>query len=180
MRTALAAADGTDGAKKGLGERYAITINEVLESPSPNRIAGRYGGRLAGGIRMSRPEIILQTFEQVATVCGDPREAVYARLFAARPHLEALFVMDTDGGVRGSMLQQSLECLIDFAGARISSPGLLASERQRHEGYGVCDETFVLFFEVIRDTFREALAASWTDAMETAWDSLLEDLRAVR
>ena len=47
---------------------------------------------------------------------GDPTADVYARLFAAHPELEALFLMDRDGGVRASMMQQALECIVDHTG----------------------------------------------------------------
>lgn len=38
---------------------------------------------------------------------GDPGPAIYVRLFAAFPELDALFVRDRDGSVRGHMLAQS-------------------------------------------------------------------------
>ena len=69
---------------------------------------------------------------------GDVTGLVYARLFATHPELEDLFLMDTDGGVRGSMLAQAFECLMDLA----EGPGTLAetvirSERVNHDTYDV-------------------------------------------
>ena len=63
-------------------------------------------------------ELILATLEIVAERRGDPTPDVYARLFAVHPELEALFLMDRDGGVRASMMQQALECIVDHAGDR--------------------------------------------------------------
>lgn len=125
---------------------------------------------------MTRAEIIEDTLVRVADVCGDPRDLVYARLFATYPEFEALFFMDTDGGVRGSMLQQGLECLMDFAGPRVSSRSILVSECQRHEGYGVPPASFAAFFEVIRDAFREALGGGWTPEMERTWAGLIAEM----
>jgi hemoglobin-like flavoprotein len=50
-----------------------------------------------------RADLITRSLELVAEH-GDPTSLVYARLFAAHPEMEKLFVRDTDGGVRGNML----------------------------------------------------------------------------
>ena len=62
-------------------------------------------------------EAISTSLERVAERCGDPTPLVYARLFAQNPQMEPLFVRDTDGAVRGQMLYQVLESLLDFSGA---------------------------------------------------------------
>jgi branched-chain amino acid transport system ATP-binding protein len=48
--------------------------------------------------------LILDTLERASERCADPAPLIYRRLFELRPEFESLFVMDTDGGVRGSML----------------------------------------------------------------------------
>lgn len=126
-----------------------------------------------------RAQIIEATLARAAEICGDPRDAVYARLFARRPEFEDLFLLDTDGGVRGSMLQQALECLLDLAAGGGATRSIVTSEWQRHEGYGVPAAAFMLFFEAIRDTFREALGTEWSDAAEAAWAELLADIAAM-
>jgi hypothetical protein len=129
---------------------------------------------------MANADVILATLEAVAERRGDPAPDVYARLFVACPDLERLFVMDTDGGVRGSMMQQGLECILDYVGERRIAPQIISAERARHEGYGVPDTRFDAFFVAMRDTFREIMGAGWTPAMEREWAGLLAEFAAIR
>jgi hemoglobin-like flavoprotein len=107
---------------------------------------------------------------------GDVTGIIYERLFAAHPELEALFSMDTDGGVRGSMLSQAFECLIDLA----EGPGTLAetvirSERVNHDSYDVPAAMFDVFFTVIRDLTKEMAGSDWSPFVEAAWASVLTE-----
>lgn len=127
----------------------------------------------------TRAQIIMQSLEAVAEAVGDPAPLVYARLFQAHPEFEALFVMDVDGGVRGSMLQQALDCVLDHAEGGSLAPVLVPAARFDHEGYGVAPADFPLFFTVMRDAFRKALGDAWSAAMEQAWEDLLAELQAL-
>lgn len=129
---------------------------------------------------MTNADIITQTLELVVEKVGDPAPMVYERLFKARPDLEEMFFMDSDGGVRGSMLQQCFDCIFDIAGEGILCGSVIPSECQRHEEYGVEAELFVSFFATIRDTFRDLLADAWTSQTEDAWSALLADLEGVQ
>jgi hypothetical protein len=81
--------------------------------------------------------IITSTLETVAERCGDPKERVFKRLYELDPKFEPLFVMDTDGGVRGSMLETSLNCMIGVAQGESQTPRLLIeAARMIHDGYG--------------------------------------------
>lgn len=120
--------------------------------------------------------LIAETLEQVSERCGDPTPLVYARLFAQQPEMEALFIMDTDGQVRGHMLSEALEGIIDFVGARAYSDNLIRSEIVNHEGLGVPPDVFTTFFTVVMETFREVLDAEWTAEMDEAWGRLLKAL----
>lgn len=107
---------------------------------------------------------------------GDVTDLIYDRLFKAYPEMEDLFQMDTDGGVRGSMLSQAFECLMDLAGG----PGTLAetvirAERVNHDTYDVPAGMFEVFFDIIRDVTRETAGNDWLSSMETAWTSVLAD-----
>lgn len=117
--------------------------------------------------------LILQSLEALAEREGDPAPVIYARLFADHPDLEALFLMDTDGGVRGSMLQQSFDCLIDVAEGGSLAPVILGAERVNHGTYGVPDNLFDAFFTTIRDCVREAMGADWKAETDAAWSRLL-------
>lgn len=128
---------------------------------------------------MSRAEIIIETLDAVADAVGDPAPLVYARLFEAHPKFEALFVMDTDGGVRGSMLQQALDCVMDHADGGPLASVLVPAARADHEGYGVEPADFPLFFTAMRDVFRESLGAGWTPPMDEQWTALLTELEAL-
>ena len=124
-------------------------------------------------------EALNQSLEVVVEKVGDPAPLVYERLFRQRPDLEEMFFMDSDGGVRGSMLQQCFDCIFDAAGEGILCNSVLPSECQRHVEYGVEADLFISFFTTIRDTFKDVIAGGWTPAMDDAWDSLLAQLATV-
>ncbi|MCI4644516.1 MAG: globin [Hyphomonadaceae bacterium] len=129
---------------------------------------------------MNRAEIIHATLEQVAARVGDPTGRVYARLFELYPEFEDLFVMDVDGGVRGSMLQTSLECVIGVAeGESEAAHIVLGAARVDHDGYGLSEDQVDLLFVAMRDTFRDILGETWTPETETVWAGLLEELARI-
>ncbi|MFN3608672.1 MAG: globin [Hyphomonas sp.] len=126
---------------------------------------------------MTDAALILDNLERLADRGVDPSGAVYAQLFSRYPEFEPLFALDRDGGVRGSMLQQALDCLIQhLEGGHVAASVMLA-ERGTHEGYGVPAARFESFFEVIRDTFAGLLGPDWSDAHHSAWTRTIEHLR---
>ncbi|MEO0983596.1 MAG: globin [Pseudomonadota bacterium] len=126
-------------------------------------------------------EAMIETLlERVAETGEDPTARIYERLFAARPELEALFVLDTDGGVRGSMVQTCVECALDLAGPRTTAPFIIAAARTDHEGYGVEADVFDAFFAVMGEVFSDMLGAGWTPEFDAAWRGLTEDVAALR
>jgi hemoglobin-like flavoprotein len=129
---------------------------------------------------MADAELILSTLERVAERVGDPTPLIYQRLFAAHPELERLFAMDRDGGVRGSMVETAITCILDHVGPRLSSPGILFAARQHHEGYGVPADLFDAFFVAMRDAFRDILGPEWTPEVDANWGRLLADFAAIR
>jgi hemoglobin-like flavoprotein len=131
-------------------------------------------------IGASEGEIIQRTLEQVAERHGDLAAAIYAQLFQAQPELERLFHMDRDAGVRGSMVQQGFECIIDYVGERLGAPQIIAAARQHHDGYGVPAERFDDFFVAMRDAFRDLLGAEWTPEVDEVWTKLLAEFAAIR
>ena len=123
-------------------------------------------------------EAFARSLDLVAERCADPAPLVYARLFAARPELEALFIRDRAGSVRGQMLAVAIEALLDLAGEGHYAAGLLHSERVNHEGLGVPPDAFDGFYPVLHEVFRGLAAACWTAEMEAAWLALLAEARA--
>ncbi len=118
---------------------------------------------------MDDAALIESSLELVAARVGDPAPLVYARLFAAFPEVEALFVRDVSGTVRGNMLTTTLECLVDFAGPRAYATHFVGSERVNHGGLGVPPEMFDRFYATVIATFREVLGEDWTAEIDGAW-----------
>jgi hemoglobin-like flavoprotein len=121
--------------------------------------------------------LITHSLELVAEK-GDPAPLVYARLFATHPQMEALFVRDTSGAVRGNMLTEALTALLDFADRDAYGGNLMRAEIVNHENLGVPREVFAAFYATIRDTFAELLGAAWTNDIDAAWKDLLSRIDA--
>ncbi len=112
---------------------------------------------------------LIESLELVASRVADPAPLVYARLFAEHPEVEALFVRDRSGIIRGQMLQVTIETLLDLAGDGAYASGLLQTERVNHQGLGVPADAFDSFYRVLMATFRDIAGVDWTPAMEAAW-----------
>lgn len=128
---------------------------------------------------MEQGEIILDTLERASARCADPAPLVYQRLFEMRPDFEGLFVMDTDGGVRGSMLETCFNAILGVIEQSPTQRVIISSARFTHGGYGVAETEFDLIFTAIRDTFRDLIAADWTADMDAAWTGLLGEISAI-
>src|SRR5262245_42776158 len=115
---------------------------------------------------MSNASPLAWSLERLAELHGDPSGTVYARLFAQHPELEALFVLDKQGQVRGAMLANVFEALLDISGDRRHGLNLIHAERINHENMGVAPEFFARFFEIVLETARDALGAEWTAEIE--------------
>jgi hemoglobin-like flavoprotein len=122
---------------------------------------------------MNSGEIVAASLEALAERVGDPTPQVYARLFAEHPDMEALFVRDTTGAVRGEMLAMAFECLLDIGGTGAYAANLIAAERVNHEGVGVPPQAFGRFFPILAQTCRELLGEAWTSEVDAAWAELL-------
>jgi hemoglobin-like flavoprotein len=133
---------------------------------------------VAGGVSRSS-QIVVESLELLADRAGDPVAAVYARLFAAHPEMEALFVRDTTGAVRGEMLAVAFECILDIGEAGAYAANLIAAERVNHEGVGVPPEVFGRFFPLLAETCRDLLGEAWTPQVDAAWAELLARLEAI-
>jgi hemoglobin-like flavoprotein len=121
-------------------------------------------------------KLIEQSLELAAGVGADLTPRVYRRLFAAHPDMEALFVRDTNGSVRGEMLARVFEMILDFIDRRAYGAQMIQCEVVTHEGYGVPPDVFGVFFQTVADTLREAVGADWTTAMDTAWNEMLTEM----
>lgn len=113
--------------------------------------------------------VITDTLDRVVERVGDPVPLVFARLFRETPELEALFVRDADGLVRGQMFQVTIESLLDFLGDRSYGANLIQIERVNHVGLGVDPEIFDRFYLTVMAAFKEILGGDWTDEMDRVW-----------
>ena len=110
-----------------------------------------------------------QSLEVVADRCEDVVPPVYAELFHRYPEFEELFVLDTDMGARGHMLNEALsmaEGLLEEDPVAIS---FVSAERMNHEGYGITDDVFEGFFIVLASVFKRLAGEAWSDDMTAAW-----------
>lgn len=128
---------------------------------------------------MPTAEIIHATFERAAEACADPAPLIYARLFELRPDFKPLFDMDTDGGVRGSMLATCFEAILGLVEGSGSQRVIISAARFSHGGYGVEGAEFDVMFASIRDVFRDILLPDWTAKEEAAWAELLSEIAAI-
>jgi hemoglobin-like flavoprotein len=103
---------------------------------------------------------------------------VYRRLFSW-PRTSALFVRDTDGAVRGQMLQQVFETLLDLVGSNHYAEVLIGTEWLNHQNLGVPARQFELFFEAMISSFRDVLGPQWTPEIEAAWQSVVTRIGAI-
>ncbi len=120
--------------------------------------------------------LVLESLEKVAERVGDPSPLVYQRLFALNPEMQSLFVRDTNDLVKGEMLAQVIECLVDFTGDRRYAANMIPSELRNHDNLGVPPAVFATFFNTVMETFREVLDDEWTLEMDKAWRQLLTGL----
>jgi hemoglobin-like flavoprotein len=109
---------------------------------------------------------------------GDPAPLVYARLFAAYPEMERLFVRDTNGLVRGNMLAEAINAILDFIDRDAYGGNLMRIEIVNHENLGVPREVFPAFFTAMRDTFAAMSGEAWDDDIDAAWRALLARIDA--
>jgi len=124
----------------------------------------------------AKAEALIASLEAVAERCGDPAPLVYARLFENHPEMEVLFVRDTDGAVRGQMLQQVIESLLDLVGRQSFGVNLILSEATNHENLGVPPQVFAGFFRTVMEAFRAALGEAWLPHYAAAWEDILAEL----
>lgn len=122
--------------------------------------------------------LIEWSLERVSERRGDPTAEIYARLLRDRPDLDALFVLDRQGGVRGSMLSHVFEVLLDMAGPRRFAANFVRSEWATHEAMGVSATDYVSFFHIVRDTVRDMLGEEWSADVDAAWRRVIGEIEA--
>ncbi|OYU14555.1 MAG: globin [Alphaproteobacteria bacterium PA4] len=110
---------------------------------------------------------------------GDLTPAVYARLFARLPQMEAEFWRDRSGAIRGEMLARVFEVILDLAGPRAYAEQMIGTEYVTHDAYGIPRALFPVFFAVVAEAVEAACGDGWTPAMADGWAALLADIDAM-
>ena len=114
------------------------------------------------------------SLETVAERCEDVVPPVYAALFERFPEFEELFVLDVDQGARGHMLNEAMSMAEGLLKDDPVAVSFVSAERMNHEGYGITDEVFEGFFQVMADVFRQLAGDAWSQDMSAAWDAVLD------
>jgi hemoglobin-like flavoprotein len=100
---------------------------------------------------------------------GDLTDAVYARLFARHPAMQAEFWRDKNGAIRGEMLARVFDAILDLCGPAAWAPAYLETEAVTHDAYGIPRDIFADFFAVIGETVAATLGPDWTPDMAEGW-----------
>ena len=120
--------------------------------------------------------IIEASLARAAALAGDLTTPVYARLFGTRPDLAALFGLDASNAVKGEMLAQVFDTILDFIGPRAFADHQLRAHAVAHDGYGVPPALFVGFFTTVAATVADVLGDEWPGATAEAWAALIAEI----
>ena len=127
---------------------------------------------------MTDSDAFEKSLELVAEKCGDPVKIVYNQVYKRHPHVQKLFVLDTDEGARGHMLTEALACAQDLLSENNYATTFIASERMNHEGYDIGNDVFESFYSIVFQVFRDASGGDWTADMDRAWQTVIARVSA--
>lgn len=132
---------------------------------------------------MNHQSAIAASLELAVARSGDPQAAIYARLFALHPAMEAEFWRDRSGRIRGEMLARSFEMILDLAAPHAPDGGwggaFLGTEAVTHDAYGIPRAVFADFVPVIAAAIRDACGDGFSADMAAAWAAVAARSAAV-
>lgn len=120
--------------------------------------------------------LVTYSLERLAERDVDLTPHVYARLFAARPEFEGLFLMGP--AAKGHMLDEVIRLVLDFADTGAYGNHMLAAERVNHENLGVPGEDFLGFLDILAQTVADLSRLDWTEEHAAAWRDTIAALKA--
>ena len=129
---------------------------------------------------MTHSDAFNASLEAVAARCEDVVPPVYAALFERFPEFEKLFVLDTDMGARGHMLNEALVMAEGLLRDDPVAVSFVSAERMNHEGYGIDDTVFEGFYAVMADVFQSLAGDAWSEAMSAAWAAVADHASAAK
>lgn len=126
---------------------------------------------------MANKAVITGILDRVSEASADPAPDVFRALFRRRPRHERLFALDVDGGVRGSMVETAVICILDHLDGGALAANVLAAERAHHPGYGVPKDEFDELFDAMGEAFAALLGEGWSEADDAEWRRLVGELK---
>ena len=122
------------------------------------------------------PGAIDLPLERLAELLEDPQKEIYSLMYFRYPDFQYLFLLDKNDSVRDAMLQTAFEFLLVYSDKGEVNKGDLASWRSHHLEYGVEEDIFSVFFELIRDCVKDKLDTEWTEGMASHWQDFLGEV----
>lgn len=110
-------------------------------------------------------QTLSRCFEELANADTDIAPAVYARFTATMPEATQ-HIGYLDERMKGRMLDQVYQLLLGEV-----DDSYLAFEAKMHKGYGANIALYRGLLSAVRDTVKDALAASWSAEQDMAWDA---------
>jgi hemoglobin-like flavoprotein len=123
--------------------------------------------------------LITQSLEYFAAHHGDPYARAYQALYAHDAAYEALFVLDSDEGLRRNMMRTTLEIIATYLDDPDAAANRIIGARMSHIPYGI-ETDFDVFFEITRTVISAGCSDIWTPDHHAAWTQMLTDFRAAR
>ena len=120
--------------------------------------------------------LVIDSLERLAERDVDLTLHVYARLFAARPEFQPLFLMGP--AAKGYMLDEVIRLMLDFADSGAYGEHMLAAERVNHENLGVPGADFLGFLDIVAQTVADLCGPDWTGDHARAWRETIAALKA--
>lgn len=116
------------------------------------------------------------TYEQIRSRELRLAEVFYAKLFAAAPHLRAMFT--TDLASQAQKLTASLDAVVRNFEHPNENLATLSALGQRHAGYGARPEHYALVVDLLVDSMREVGGAELDQNGLREWNQALQLISA--
>jgi nitric oxide dioxygenase len=111
--------------------------------------------------------LVKNSFASISPAADALATQFYARLFTLDPALRALF--QSDMRAQRQKLMRMLAAIVD----QLDRPALIVAEvvalGQRHVGYGVLAEHYVVVEQALFWALAQQLGESWTEELAAAW-----------
>ena len=111
--------------------------------------------------------LVQQSWHYVFNVSDEIGEAFYENLFEKAPHLRTLF--HESHKVQAHKFMTLLSMMVSKLHLETEPDEMISSLGKRHTAYGVKEEYFQVFGDVLIETLQTQLADKWNDELTQAW-----------